>query len=496
MIDTRAAGVLAHPTSLPGPYGVGDLGIESVEFLDWIAEAGLKVWQVLPLGPTGPDGSPYSSPSAFAGNPLLISPEGLVRAGWLGREDLRAPVELPAERFDFALAGNFKTDLLRRSWERFSNRATKRHRDEFQAFVEHPDQAYWLEDWALYAAIKARSGGRSWIRWPRGLRMREPDELRAAARELDGEISYQRFLQFVFFRQWERTRSEAATRGITLFGDVPFYVAEDSADVWAHRELFHLDDDGRPNRVAGVPPDYFSKTGQLWGNPVYRWDRLAERGYRWWIQRIRANLRLVGSLRLDHFRGFAAYWEIESGAKTAAEGHWVEGPGRSLFDALEAELGDLPLVAEDLGVITEDVEALRDTLDLPGMHVLQFAFGDPDSKHLPRHHTSRSVVYTGTHDNDTLRGWFKTLGQDERRRVLDFLDAEPDDVVWKMIEAVYESPARVALVPLQDLLGLGSEARMNRPGTSRGNWSWRVSAAALTLEVAARLRRLAARAGR
>jgi 4-alpha-glucanotransferase len=491
MINTRAAGVLLHPTSLPGPYGVGELGSEALQFLDWAVEAGLRVWQVLPLGPTCPDGSPYSSPSAFAGNPLLISPEGLSHAGWLHEDDFETRPVFRPEQIDFQQVAQWKARLLRRSWKRFLREASSREREELDAFAQHTDQAYWLEDWVLYAAIKEHSGGRPWTRWGRGLRDRDEETLRAASRELAEEIDYQRYLQFVFFRQWERVRQEAHARGLTLFGDVPFYVAPDSADVWAHRDIFKLDSTGRPTRVAGVPPDYFSETGQLWGNPVYRWNRLAQQGYHWWIERIRANLRLVGSLRLDHFRGFAGYWEIELPAETAAEGHWVAGPGRALFDALQAELGGLPLVAEDLGVITEDVEALRDGLELPGMHVLQFAFDDPQSKHLPQNHPMRSVAYTGTHDNDTLRGWFEGLDEDQRRRVVDQVGDGPNGVVWSLIGATYGSPAVLALVPLQDMLSLGSEARMNRPGTTRGNWRWRVQGAALTLELAAQLRELA-----
>ena len=496
MIETRAAGVLLHPTSLPGPHGIGDLGTEAVEFLDWAVEAGLKVWQVLPLGPTGPDGSPYSSPSAFAGNPLLISPERLIQAGWLSVDDTEPRPSFRPEQVDFAQVTQWKSRLLRRAWKRFRREASSSEREELDAFVEHADQSFWLQDWVLYAAIKEHAGGRSWTSWSPGLRDRDAETLRAAARQLAEEIAYQRFLQFAFFRQWSRIRQEAGARGLTLFGDVPFYVAPDSADVWAHRDLFQLDEAGRPTRVAGVPPDYFSETGQLWGNPVYRWERLEQQGYRWWIERIRANLSLVGCLRLDHFRGFAAYWEVELPARTAADGHWVAGPGRALFDALQAELGGLPLVAEDLGVITKDVEALRDGLRLPGMHVLQFAFDDPQSKHLPHHHPTRSVAYTGTHDNDTLRGWLEGLDRKKRQRVLDLVGDGPNGMVWSLIGATYGSPAALALVPMQDLLSLGGEARMNRPGTTGGNWCWRAVETALTLDLAAKLRDLAHSTGR
>ena len=496
MNDQRVAGVLAHPTSLPGPLGTGDLGPAAVDFLDWIAEAGLRCWQVLPLGPTGPDASPYSSPSAFAGNPMLISPQGLVHAGWLSREALGSAPEFPVGRVDFPAVATWKSEIFRRSWARFSSRATAADRHAFEAFAAHPDQACWLEDWALYAALKERFDGRSWVRWDAELRMRRPAALETAVRELGDEIAYHRFLQFAFHRQWEQLRSEARARDVELIGDLPFYVAPDSADAWAHRELFHLAPDGRPSRIAGVPPDYFSETGQRWGNPVYDWERVERLGYRWWVERLRANLRHVGALRLDHFRGFVAYWEIDATAETAAEGQWMPGPGRRLFDALHEALGELPLIAEDLGVITEDVEALRDELGLPGMHVPQFAFGDTESKHLPEHHRPRSVVYTGTHDNDTLAGWFAGLGSDERERVQAYLACGEREVPWSMIEAAYRSAAGLALVPLQDLLDLGSAARMNRPGTTRGNWSWRAAASDLTPARAARSRGLTEAAGR
>jgi 4-alpha-glucanotransferase len=496
MTLSRSAGVLVHPTSLPGPHGIGDLGPSTIRFLDWAAEAGLKVWQVLPLGPTGPDGSPYSSPSAFAGNPLLVSPTRLAEGGWLP-----PGAESDGRGFDeasvaFGPVRTWKTKLLRLSWDRFRRSASPADRRELESFIEHPDQEYWLEDWVLYAAIKHRFEGRAWTRWDRELRLREPAALRSAARELADETAFRRYVQFLFFRQWNELRRECDARGLALFGDLPFYVAHDSADMWAHRELFDLDGEGRPIKIAGVPPDYFSETGQLWGNPVYRWSVVAEQGYAWWIERTRTNLRLVGSLRLDHFRGFHAYWEVDAFAETAADGRWVSGPGSAFFDALSAAHGELPLIAEDLGLITKDVEELRDRLGLPGMRVLQFAFNDPESTHLPEHHVDQCVVYTGTHDNNTLRGWFGELDDTARQRVLDYLGVEPREVVWKLIEAAYHSRARLALAPLQDLLGLDGPARMNRPGTTRGNWRWRVREPVLTPELATRLRDLASAADR
>jgi 4-alpha-glucanotransferase len=496
MTPARAAGVLVHATSLPGPFGIGDMGPATGRFFDWASEAGLKLWQMLPLGPAGLNGSPYNSPSAFAGNPLLISPQRLVDEGWLPAASIADPPHFDEDQVRFAGVAEWKRGLLRRSWSCFRNSATSESRQELEGFIDGHEQRPWLEDWALYAALKRLFKRRPWMEWELELRRRDPAALRAAAEQLSEEIAFERYLQFLFFRQWAELRREAHARGLSLIGDVPFYVAPDSADIWANQDLFQLDEQGRPTMVGGVPPDYFSKDGQLWGNPLYRWDRIAELGYRWWIERIRGNLRLVDRLRLDHFRGFAAHWEVEAGEKTAVGGRWAPGPGRELFDALRERLGDLPLIAEDLGVITEDVVRLREELSLPGMRVLQFAFDDPGSTHLPEHHAPHSVAYTGTHDNDTLRGWFEGLDEPQRRVVLDRLGNEPANVVWRMIEATFGSPAALALVPLQDLFGLGGEARMNRPGVASGNWRWRARESLFTLELASRLRRLAAATGR
>jgi 4-alpha-glucanotransferase len=488
--------VLFHPTSLPGSYGIGDLGPIAIEFLDWMAEAGIGVWQVLPLGPTGRNDSPYDSPSAYAGNTLLVSPELLVRAGWLPGDDPCAVPGEPSDRVDFSRVVPAKARLLARSWEWFRRHASGEARSRFEAFVEDPAQSDWLQDWVLFAALKERFGGVAWTDWDEEYRLRRPGALRTAGRELSDAISRHRYSQFVFSEQWETVRGAAHSRGIRLLGDAPFCVALDSADVWANREWFELDEAGRPLKVAGVPPDYFSETGQLWGNPIYRWNRLADTGYDWWVRRIESNLQRVDVLRLDHFRGFAAYWEVDAGAEDASGGHWVPGPGIALFESLERVLGRLPLVAEDLGLITEDVAALRTDLGLPGMHVLQFAFADDDSSHLPERHAHDSVAYTGTHDNDTLHGWFAGLEPPERDRVLALLEAEPDDVVWKLIEAAFGSPARLSVAPLQDYLELGSDSRMNVPGVADGNWTWRLPRALLTKEVASRLRALGERTGR
>jgi 4-alpha-glucanotransferase len=492
----RAAGVLVHATSLPGPFGIGDMGPATGRFLDWASEAGLKLWQVLPLGPAGLNGSPYNSPSAFAGNPLLISPQLLADEGWLSPDAIEGAPRFDEDRLLLEKVKEWKMGLLRRSWSGFRESAVPECRRELDEFVEGPEQRFWLEDWALYAALKRRFAGKSWLEWDAELRQRRPGALRAAAEDLAEEVAFERYLQFLFFRQWRALRREAHARGLGLIGDVPFYVAPDSADIWANQELFQVDGEGRPTKVGGVPPDYFSEDGQLWGNPLYRWERIAERGYDWWIERIRANLRLVDRLRLDHFRGFAAYWEVDAGEKTAVGGRWAPGPGRALFDALREKLGDLPLIAEDLGIITEDVVQLREELALPGMRVLQFAFDDPASSHLPEHHASNSVAYTGTHDNDTLLGWFEGLEEHRRGHVLERLGCDAGEVLWKMISATFGSPAALALVPLQDLFGLGGEARMNRPGVARGNWRWRARSSLFNLELASRLRRLAAATGR
>jgi len=493
----RRAGILLHPTSLPGSHGIGDAGPTSLRFLDQIADAGFSAWQVLPLGPCGPGHSPYSALSAFAGNPLLISLQRLETRGWLPRGATAGRPEFPLDHVDYPEVAAWKAHLLRSSWEHFQRHRSAAAERRLAAFVEHPHQAVWLEDWALFAALRRRFSQRSWLEWDRELRLREPAALRRAQHELAEEIGYQRYVQFVFGTQWSAVRRAAAARGIQIVGDAPYYVALDSADVWTHRGLFKLDGEGRPLRVAGVPPDYFSETGQLWGNPVYDWPRLAEQGYRWWIERVETHLRQFDRLRLDHFRGFAAYWEVDGGERTAVRGRWVPGPGAALFRALNAALGKLPLIAEDLGVITDDVLELRDAVGLPGMHVLQFAFdNDDDNPHRPERHATRSVVYTGTHDNDTTRGWFDSLAAPERERVLNRLGATAENVVWRMIEVAYQSKAELAVVPLQDLLGLNSRARMNRPGVARGNWTWRAPRPVLDARRKECLRDLAGRTGR
>ena len=488
--SVRSAGVLLHPTSLPGMYGIGDLGNHLLSFLDWTAHAGMKMWQVLPLNPPGYGYSPYGCLSSFAGNPLLISPQKLLQEELLEPADVADTPQFPDDRVEFNAVSEGKFRLLRTAWRRFHQRAP------FDAFCNAPEQAGWLDDYALYMALKDRAGGGPWWEWDAKLRSRDEKALERARTELASDIDFWRFTQFVFFRQWADVREAARARGIAIVGDLPIYVAWDSADVWANRELFDLDENGYPTHVAGVPPDYFSETGQRWGNPLYRWDVHRETNYRWWLDRVKANLRFADMVRLDHFRGFVEYWEIPASEETAIHGKWMPGPNRALFDAIRAELGDLPLIAEDLGFITEDVHELRRAVDLPGMKILQFGFGEVDSPHLPHRFEPRTVAYTGTHDNDTARGWFASAPEDERQMVRDYLGCDEDDVAWGLIRIAYTSVAEIAIVPAQDILALGTEARMNRPGAAQDNWSWRFKLGALTREHAEKLRRLAEISGR
>ena len=492
----RFAGILLHPTSLPGPFGIGDLGSGAERFLDWAAASGFRLWQVLPLGPTGGGHSPYTCASAFAGNPLLVSPEALAREGLLPDSALSSAPGFDPSRVDFETVVPWKEALLRRSWEHFRSHPDHPASGAFEAFLVSPERSAWLADWSLYAALKADFGGRAWMDWESDLARRDPDALRLAAAGLEEETRYQSYLQFLFFRQWEKLRVRARERGIRILGDMPIYVAMDSADVWAHPELFQLDAKGRPSAVSGVPPDYFSETGQLWGNPLYDWDRIAKDGYAWWIDRFQAVLSLCDLLRVDHFRAFSAYWAVPAADDTALNGKWRPGPGRGLFDAARAELGSLPILAEDLGDIDDDVRALLAALDIPGMKILQFAFYGPDSEYLPHRHTRRSYVYTGTHDNDTARGWYAVLKPEERERVWDYLGSDGRDVEWALIRAAFGSVAEGAVVPMQDVLGLGSEARMNRPSQPGGNWTWRARGEDLRPDIAARLHRMAVLSGR
>jgi 4-alpha-glucanotransferase len=503
----RASGILLHPTSLPGPHGVGDLGPAAYRFVDYLAAAGQSLWQVLPLGPTGYGDSPYQSLSAFAGNPLLISLDRLADEGLLDRGDLEGAPAFDPRRADYTGALAFKRPRLDHAADRFASAKYER-RVQYDAF--RAAHAGWLEDFALYVVLKAASGGVAWTDWPRDVAAREEAALDRVRAEKAAEIERVKVQQFFFFEQWAALRAHAHQSSIRLFGDVPIFVAHDSADVWGHRELFRLKKDGRPEVVAGVPPDYFSATGQLWGNPIYRWKEMAKTGYRWWTERLRATLETVDLVRLDHFRGFEAYWEVPAEEKTAVKGKWVKGPGAALFEALEKALGKpLPLVAENLGVITPEVEALRERFGFPGMAILQFAFGADAqaSTFIPHHLQHHVAAYTGTHDNDTTVGWWssqgagdstRTQGQVDKERdfALRYLDARDKPIHWAFIRALMASVAEIAVVPLQDVLGLGGEARMNVPARASGNWLWRYAEGDLRGEDAARLRELADLFGR
>ncbi|HEX4441515.1 MAG TPA: 4-alpha-glucanotransferase [Thermoanaerobaculia bacterium] len=493
---TRRAGILLHPTSLPGRFAIGDVGPGAERFLEWAAAAGQTLWQVLPLGPTGGGHSPYTTASAFAGNPLLISPERLVEDGLLAEADFEGAPAGGAASVDFESAAAWKESVLRRAYERFAADAAGSLSEPFEAFRAAPEQASWLSDWSFYAALKRDLGGRSWLDWEPDLSRRDPDALRLAAIALESDVRYEAFLQFLFFRQWEWLRRRAREVGVAILGDMPIYVAMDSADVWARPELFALDEARRPVEVSGVPPDYFSATGQLWGNPLYDWKRMEREGWSWWIDRIRATLRTCDMLRIDHFRAFAAYWAVPAGDATALNGRWRTGPGRRLFEAARRALGGLPILAEDLGMITQEVKDLLASIEIPGMKVLQFAFYGDDSEYLPHNHPVRSAVYTATHDNDTARGWYAGLKDEERRRVWDYLGNDGREIEWALIRAAYASVAETAVVPMQDVLGLGGEARMNTPAAPGGNWKWRAGDDAFRGDVAERLKRMVALAGR
>ena len=493
MHRTRKSGVLLHPTSLPGQGGIGTLGAEARKFVDFLQRAGQSVWQVLPLGPTAYGSSPYSCYSAFAGNPLLIDLPTLVREGDLVPYDVKD--NFPAEWVDFPQVEMHKLPLLERAAGEFLAVGDQQRREEFWRFCDTNN--WWLHDFALFMALKSHFKGKNWSDWPVDIARREPAALQQYGELLGPHIGAHKYVQWQFYRQWHDLKSYAGGKGVELFGDIPIFVAHDSADVWANHDLFHLDGMGRPTLVAGVPPDYFSKTGQLWGNPLYRTDEMAASGYSWWTSRLRSSFYLYDLVRIDHFRGFEAYWEVPAKEKTAVKGRWVKGPGEALFSAMETELGKLPIVAEDLGVITPEVEALRDRFGFAGMKILQFAFGSgPDNAYLPHNHIQNCVVYTGTHDNDTTLGWFDSLKDKERQRVLRYLDCAASDMPWELVRAAIASVATLAIIPLQDILELPSSARMNIPGTPRGNWSWRFEDGMLTKQLAAKVRDLTEMYGR
>ena len=494
----RASGILLHVTSLPSPYGIGDVGPAALAWIDRLHEAGQSWWQALPLGPTDQGDSPYQPLSSFAGNPLLISPDWLVGDGLLRASDC-AGRSFSATAVDFDAVHRFKYALVETAWRNFGSGARPDLRLQFEEFGQ--DQAHWLDDYALFHALRGRYGGASYLDWPDELVRRKPAALDRARRDLASAVDQVRFAQFLLFRQGARLKAHARAKGVRLIGDLPFFVSPDSSDVWAHPELFLLDAQHRPRVVAGVPPDYFSAQGQLWGNPIYDWDALAGRGYGFCVDRARALLAHVDAIRLDHFRGFAAAWHIPSGAPTAESGRWMPGPGAGLFDAMQEDLGGLPFLAEDLGIITPDVSALRDRFHFPGTRVLQFAFdGHSDNPHLPGNFVPNTVVYTGTHDNPTTRGWYEDLPDAERnnlwrcvKRAGDSADAPP-----ALLGLAWSSVAALAIAPLQDVLNLGNDARMNRPGSAESNWRWRATdemLSASTFQSLRDLTRASARSG-
>jgi len=485
----RSSGILLHPTSLAGDYGIGDIGPAARDWLDLLAKSGCSLWQVLPLGPTGYGDSPYQCFSAFAGNPYLISPQDLLEKDLLHPDDLKDLPTFPINKVDYSKVIYWKLNVLDRSYLRFEKQALPSNQKAYQEFQRI--QKFWLEDFTLFMALKEAHGGAPWTKWEPELRDREDSALHKARKDFDYAIQRQTYRQFIFFEQWNRLKNYAHARDMQIIGDAPIFVAHDSSDVWVHREMFFLDDKGKPTVVAGVPPDYFSPTGQLWGNPLYNWKVHQTQGYEWWFKRMQAVFSLVDILRLDHFRGFAGYWEVPSNEKTAEKGRWVAGPGKHFFRALEKELGELPIIAEDLGVITPDVVEMRQTFNLPGMKILQFGFeGRADDPFLPHNYPENCVVYTGTHDNDTVKGWYERVVPEAKDFYRRYLARNGSNVSWDFIRAVWSSVAMFAIAPMQDFLGLGNEARMNYPGNSAGNWNWRLHPEAFTTELVSRIREI------
>jgi 4-alpha-glucanotransferase len=492
----RASGILLHITSLPGRYGIGSLGREAYRFADFLASAGQRLWQILPISPSGPGNSPYQCPSVFAGNPLLIGLEELVSEGLLDTADLRDAPPFSESGVDYNAVTRFKLPLLQKSAHLFEQKAAPAQKREFESFCQQ--NAFWLDDYALFMALREAQGLTLWNTWPEDIRRREPDAMRNWSEKLNRQIKGCQYQQYQFFRQWFKLRDYCHRLNIKIIGDIPIFVAPDSAEVWSHPGMFYLDDTGYPTVVSGVPPDYFSETGQFWGNPIYRWDVLARDGYAWWIARFRMLFSLVDIVRIDHFRGFESYWEISANEKTAINGHWVPGPGAGFFETVESELGKLPIIAEDLGVITPEVEALRDRFGFPGMKVLQFAFSG-GNQYLQHNYIRNCVVYTGTHDNDTTLGWLHDCGsasstqnlqakEAERRRALAYVGTDGREINWDFIRLAFMSVANTAIVPLQDVLGLGCEARMNTPSRAEGNWCWRFRPEMLSDAIRDRLR--------
>ncbi len=491
----RSSGILLHPTSLPGPFGSGDLGASSYHFVDWLVNAGQSVWQMLPLGPAGMANSPYMGLSAFAGNPLLVDLQELQRHGWL-REQEVLPLQIENQhQVDFPQTTSFRLKLLKKASEQFFTDGSKEDRLDFEKFCER--EKLWLHDYALFQSIDHEYRNHEWTTWSKDLVLRKQKALDEATKKHAEAIQLHKFIQWCFARQWNALKKYANERGVQLLGDIPFFVAYHSAEVWANPEMFFLDKDGEPTAVAGVPPDYFSATGQRWGNPLYRWDVMKENNYAWWIARFKKMFELFDAIRIDHFRGFESYWEIPEEEETAVKGKWVKGPGEDFFKTIQRSLSKLPIVAEDLGIITEEVTALREKLEFPGMKVLHFAFnGNPKNDYLPHRYETNCVVYTGTHDNDTTRGWYEKASEHERDFVRRYCKTDGHEIHWDLIKLALQSVANVAIVPFQDVIGLGSEGRMNFPGTIDGNWAWRFTWDQVGDDPATRLYELTALYGR
>ncbi len=492
----RSSGILLHPTSFSGKYGIGALGKEAFSFIDFLKKAGQKLWQIFPLGPTGYGDSPYQSFSSFAGNPYLIDFELLIKEHLLTEEDLKEiNFGNNEEYIDYGIIYNEKYPLLRKAYENFkiteyviSEKSSPK--ELFEKFKEENNS--WLNDYALFISIKNHFKGLPWNEWPEDIRARETDALKKYYEELYDEINFHKFIQYLFFTQWLDVKRYANENNIKIIGDIPIFVAADSVDTWANPDIFLFDDDLKPVKVAGVPPDYFSTTGQLWGNPLYNWDKLKETNYRWWIERVKTNLTLCDIIRIDHFRGFESYWAVPFGDKTAENGKWEKGPGIDLFNAIKSELGALPIIAEDLGELTDKVIELREATGFPGMKILGFAFGSGEKNdYLPHNYHKNCVVYTGTHDNDTIVGWFEKAEEKDRRFAMDYLNSRNEkEINWDAIRGAWSSVACIALAPIQDFLGLGSEARINTPGIASGNWQWRLKEGILTDELAEKIAKL------
>ncbi|MEM7769389.1 MAG: 4-alpha-glucanotransferase [Cyanobacteria bacterium P01_A01_bin.37] len=493
----RVSGILLHPTSFPGHLGIGNVGPAAYPFVDFLVESQQSIWQVLPLGPTGHGNSPYMSYSSMAGNPLLISLEVLRDKGLIAQEELDQMPNFPDDQVDYESVIHSKMPLLVKAADAFQHHASDEQRTEFHHYCEH--RSFWLDDYALFMALKDAHGGKRWTDWDQDIAKRDPAALDHWRDVLSHQIYHHKYWQFEFFHQWSHLKRYANERGISIIGDMPIYVAHDSADVWSIPHIFRLDDEtGEPALMAGVPPDYFSETGQLWGNPIYNWDEIKQWGFKWWMNRFKALLDYVDLIRIDHFRGFQAYWEVAQGETTAMNGHWVEAPGDALFEAVKQELGSLPIIAEDLGVITPEVEALRDKFGFPGMKILQFAFGSgPGNPYLPFNFSRNCLVYTGTHDNNTTLGWLNNSQEWERAGLASYLGHySPENIHWDLIRLALSSVANAAIFPLQDVLGLGEEARMNTPGLASGNWGWRYREDVLTNDLSDRLRHLTTTFGR